>query len=235
MKLFIVIFFLHSFLFAQNLERDYEILAKYSILKYSIDKYFNTEVDSMFLRSAIEDTEDIVKTNNYKYEVDSIFEINNFQVISIVDYSNFQLHGLNYEVYAIDKSATYDFRYYKITSENMIDFINKTIIFNGKNKFKDESYQIKLIEFYNSLLIYLNKYLYTIEFYSEKNKKLFNYLEGSFRFKDIMKKENNYFQHLYFKRESNNDSSEIEYYSIIYSFDQNELKVENRLLYKLKI
>jgi hypothetical protein len=149
MKLFIVIFFLNSFLFAQNLERDYELLAKYSILKYSIDKYFNTGADSIFLRNAIEDTEEIVKTSNYKYEVDSIFEINNFQVISIVDHSNFQLHGLNYEVYAIDKSATYDFRYYKITSENLIDFINKTIIFNSKNKFKDESYQIKLIEFYN--------------------------------------------------------------------------------------
>jgi len=226
---------MYPYLFAQNLDRDYEILAKYSILKYSIDKDFNTEVDSIFLRNAIEGTEEIVKTNNYKYEVDSIFEINNFRVISIVDHSNFQLHGLNYEIYAIDKSATYYSRYYKITSENMIDFINKVIITNGKNKFKDESDQIKLVEFYNSLLIYLSKYLYTIEFYSEKNKEMFNYLEGSFRFKDIMKKENNYFQHLYYKRESDNDDSEIEYYSIIYSFDQNELKIEKRLLYKIKI
>jgi hypothetical protein len=235
MKLFIVIFFLHSLLFAQNLERDYEILAKYSILKYSIDKYFNTEVDSLFLRNAIEETEEIVQTNNYKYEVDSIFEINNFQVISIIDHSNFQLHGLNYEVYAIDKSAEYNSRYYKISSENMIDFINKTLIITGKNKFKDESDQIKLIEFYNSLLIYLSKYLYTIEFYSEKNKEMFSYLEDSFLFKNIMKKENNYFQHLYYKRGSDNDASEIEYYSIIYSFDQNELKVEKHLLYRIKI
>jgi len=117
----------------------------------------------------------------------------------------------------------------------MIDFLNKTIFLNCKNKFKDKSDQIKLIEFYNSLLIYLSKYLYTIEFYSEKNKEMFNYLEGSFRFKDIMNKENNYFQHLYYKMESHNDIKEVEYYNIIYSFDQNELKVENRLLYKIKI
>ena len=235
MKLFIVIFFLRSFLFAQNLDKDFEVLAKYSILKYSIDKYFNTEVDSIFLRNAIEDTEEIIKSNNYKYEVDSIFEINNFQVISIVDSTNFRLHGLNYEVYAIDKSATYDSRYYKITTENMIDFINNVIIINSKNKFKDSSDQIMLIELYNSLLIYFSRYIYTIEFFNEDNKEKFKYLEGSFRFKDVMKKENNYFQHLYYKMESHNDVREIEYYNIIYSFDRNELKVENHLLYKIRV
>ena len=56
-----------------------------------------------FLRGSIEDVHNIIGKSEYKYEVDTINEFRNFQIISIVDKTNFQLHCYNYNVFALDK------------------------------------------------------------------------------------------------------------------------------------
>ena len=107
MKYFIIIILgFNSFLLPQDFNKDYDLLSRYSILKYAIEKGFNgNEADSVFLRGSIEDVQNIISKNNYKYEIDTINEFRDFQIISIVDKTNFQLHCYNYSVFAIDKLA----------------------------------------------------------------------------------------------------------------------------------
>lgn len=229
MKYFIIIFLsFNSFLVPQVFNKDYELLAKYSILKNAIDKGFNSNLaDSVFLRGSIEDVHNIIGKSEYKYEVDTINEFRNFQIISIVDKTNFQLHCYNYNVFALDKSAEFGTRYYELNKDNFLDFINNFLY--GTNKTNEKLY---LINIYNSLYSYLNKCTNEIIFYDEKNKSEFKYLDGKFNFNDL-DKPRDYFQNIYCTKNDNGDI--VEFYQILYFFDCDGMRVESFLLYKIRV
>lgn len=221
----LMMFYLNSFLIAQDLSGDYELLAKYTILKYSIIKNFHNEADSLFLAGSINDTEEIIRTNNYSYEVDSIYQYNNFRIISIIDKTNFQLHFFNYKVYAIDISSQYGVKYYDIDKHNILEFINSHISHDN-----DGQRNIEVIKLYDKIFSYLHRYPSEVIFYNGKDLYEFKYLEGKFRFDDLLDN-SSYFQNLYRIKDGDN----IEYYHILYFFDCDGMKVENHLLYKIKL
>ena len=229
MKYFIIIFLsFNSFLLPQDFNKDYDLLAKYSILKYAIEKGFNgDEADSVFLRVSIDDVQNIIGKTDYKYEVDTINEFRNFQIISIVDKTNFQLHCYNFSVFAIDKLAEFETRYYELNKDSFLNFINDELY----GKIGDNE-QPHLIDIYNSLYSYFNKCTSKIIFYNKKNKSEFKYLQGKFNFDDL-NRTGDYFQNLYCIK--NEESDTVEYYQILYFFDCDKIRVENFLLYKIRV
>lgn len=229
MKIFIIIFLsFNSYFFSQVSNKDYDFLAKYSILKYAIERGFNSnEADSILLRKSIENVQNIISENDYKYEIDTINGFRNFQIVSIIDKTNFQLHCYNFNIYAIDKSAEFGIRYYELNNDNFLNFINDELY----KKIKD-SEKLYLINIYNSLYSYFNRCTSEIVFYDEKNKSEFKYLDGKFNFNDLSRTDN-YFQNLYCVKNESGDS--VEYFHILYFFDCDGMRVESFLLYKIRV
>lgn len=225
-----IIFILFSFqacIIGQILDQDYEWLAKYSILKYAIEKNFSGNTsDGINLSSSITEVENIIKNNNYRYRVDSICSFNRFQIICITDENNFQLHGLNFSVYAIDTTETFGIRYYSIERDKFLDFIN-----NNLYKYpKKSSHRYKLIEVYNALFKCFHRNNIEIVFYNEDNKSRFQYLTKRYPLDVIMKDDVNYMYNLYY---TNNFNDDIEYWSLEYSFKKEKMEVEKYLEYRI--
>lgn len=226
-QIIFILFAFQTHIIGQTLDQDYEWLAKYSILKYALDKNFlgNTS-DGIRLPRSIEDVEEIIKNKNYKYSVDSIYSFNEFQIISITDESNFQLHGLNFNVYAIDTTETFGDRYYSLESNNFLEYINSNLY-----KFpRDSTERIKLIEVYNALLKCFNRYGSEIIFYNEENKSSFQYLSKRYRFTDLMEDNVDYIYNLYYTTNINGD---IEFRMLFYEFKKDKMEIVNRLEYKI--
>jgi len=231
-KIIFYLVVLQSLVIAQDLSKDFEILAKYSILKNSIENNFSSFDDSTMILSSINKLEDIVINNNYIYEVQSIDSISSHLIISILDKTNFQLHGQNSNVYAINKTESSS-RYFNLTKSNLLEYINDQIY--PEISTKD---QFKLINFYNSILNYFAKQIgREVEFYSTSNAEEFNYLDNVYNLRNIVTSnligKRDYYEHIYFVRSE--DSNIIEFYQLIYFFNCDQMKVEKYLLLKTKI
>lgn len=218
---------------AQVKNKDYEILAKAAILKYAINLDYPDiyGVNPVFLSSAIQKVEDIVKKTSYSYDVEVIDSILSFQVISIIDKSNFQLHGLHRTLFAINKSDSI-YRYSEINDNNLLEFINNRIYPEIKNKDK-----FRLIQFYNKVFAYLNSGFLKFEFYDKNNEKDFQALDKLYRFRDIVSKDmigkRDHYEHIYRIFEDNTDP--VDFYRVLYWFECDKLRVEKVLLLRTMI
>lgn len=223
---------------AQVKNEDYEILAKTAILKYTIDLNYPDiyGADPVFLSSAIQKVEDIVKKNSYSYDVEVIDSILSFQVISIIDKSNFQLHGLHWTMFAINKSDSF-YRYSEINNNNLLEFINKRIYPEIKDKDK-----FRLIQFYNKVFAYLNSGFLKYEFYDKNNEKEFHALDKLYRFRDIVTNDvigkRDHYEHIYriFEARIFEESFyPVDFYRVLYWFDCDKLRIEKELLLRTMI
>lgn len=223
----LVIFILFAFqtcIIGQTLDQDYELLAKYSILKYTLEKTSLGNTES--LSSTIADVENLIKNNNYRYIVDSVCSFDNYQIICITDENNFQFHGSNFSVYAIDTTETFGNRYYFIDRDKYLDFIN-----NKLYKYpKKSSGRYKLIEVYNALFKCFHRNDCEIMFYNQDNKSRFQYLNKRNLLDDVMKDIGGYIYNIFYITNINND---IEYWTLIYSFKKDKMEVEKYLEYRI--
>ena len=216
-------------LLSQCLEDEYQHLAKFAILKYTLEKNYE---NPCFLENSLKELDSIVINNDYKYKVELIDSIKGFNVISIIDENNFQLHGLNETVFTIAKSEEVGDRYKILTEDKYLNFINQEIC---PQIVESEKYEV--INFYNKLFEHFHDGFYTtVEFYNNDNSKEFEQL-GLLKYirevvsKDLISKGDQY-NHYYLIKDK--DGSNTDFYQIVYRFECNHLIVEHYLIIRTK-
>ncbi|MGH1362807.1 MAG: hypothetical protein ACRBF0_04565 [Calditrichia bacterium] len=144
-------FLLTSFLFGQSDSTKYEDIAKFCILRNTLTQQsLGVPITRLFTKSAIEQTEQLIEDKSYKYEIDSIGTYRDTEIISIMDFTNLQLHGLYYDVIAL--RSEYEGKitsYQSIDSRELKSFINSLL---SDDASREEQRQI--IELHATLFAY---------------------------------------------------------------------------------
>jgi hypothetical protein len=216
-------------LLSQCLEGEYHNLAKFAILKYALEVNYESPC---FLERSLKDIEKYVINKTYKYKIEIIDSIKSIDIISIIDESNFQLHGLNQTIFAIDKSEKVGARYKILTETDLLSFINQEICPEIV-----ESEKFEVIKFYNKLFEhYHNGFDTTLKFFDKENSKEFEQLGFSKYINEVVDKDlipmRDYYNHYYLIKDR--DGSNIDFYQIVYTFICKQLNVEHYLIIRKK-
>ncbi len=168
-----------------------------------------------------------IHRDKFRYSVFPITRFGTFKVVSIIDSTNFQLHGLNRTIFAINTIDSISQRYFELDEENLLNFINDNLY---KNLGEEEHY--KLILFYNKVFSYINtEYSQKTSFYCESEKDKFIPLAADIRLSDIVSEKNigkrEYYEHAYKTALYNNGKTD--YYIVVYRFLCDRLDVEHFL------
>ena len=113
------------FVYAQSNDKDEDLIARYAITRYSIQKSISP-IDwnnSGSVSEAIEESSELLRRGQFKYSIRNLGKYKNIRIVEITDETNFQLHGLHTELYAIktNDSRTY---FKQITDLNIEEFFS---------------------------------------------------------------------------------------------------------------
>ena len=227
----------NSLLIGQDIDSKYKYLAQYIILKYAlIDQGQPSSNPTLqLLPSVLEDVTDIITTNDFRYKVELIDTLGDYEIIGITDSTNFNLHVLVETVWAVDQNESIYGNCINISDIGFEKFVNEYLF-----KRIDEYNKLSIIRIYNKLELGNRR----IDlFYPDKNMELFKLLEDEYRLKRSISynklniDKTYYGSKIYtystFYRESS--GNQISYYHIMFEFNWKCFKVTRTLLYKVKV
>jgi hypothetical protein len=202
-------------------------LAKYSIIEYSLKKYWfdNESITSLSLSELLNELEETIKTDTYKFESQIFYSYKNYYFVKISDETNFQLHGNNETIFAIDTTALdYEESIFLIDPEHPEKFINE----NFKNDFTKNGIP-SIIQLYGKLKLNGNK---NFEIYDGKNSNSFVFIdEHGYKLSNLLRfdQSTEHVSTVY----KNNYASTINYYYLDFIFQNSTMEVIETLLFRL--
>jgi hypothetical protein len=202
-------------------------LAKYSIIDYSLKKYWidNESISSLSLSELLNELEETIKTDTYKFESQIFYSYKNYYFVKISDQTNFQLHGNNETIFAIDTTALdYEESIFLIDPEHPEKFINE----NFKNYFTKNEIP-SIIQLYGKLKLNGSK---NFEIYDGKNSNSFVFIdEQGYKLSNLLRFDQSV-EHVS-TVSKNNYASTINYYYLDFVFQNSTMEVIETLLFRL--
>ena len=167
-----------------------------------------------------------------EYKVKKLWSYKSYELITIIDQSNFQFHDLNSTLFIINRDSKYQ-RYLLIDGKDAENIINQYLAELVENN--DESHN-RIIELYNSInFYYSNNVSSHVEFLNDVDDEIAKRVKKVIRVYDLNKFSfigNEKVQERIYKIETQYFA---EYWLAKYSFNCNKLSVSKELLIKEEI
>ena len=210
-------------------ERDSVIsnLAKYSIIDYTLKKYWNHDksISSLSLSELLNELVETIRTDNYKFEGNIFYTYKNYYFVNISDQTNFQLHGNNETIFAIDTTAlAYEESIFLIDPEQPEIFINENF-----KKYLTMNEIPSIIQLYGKLKSISNE---SIEIYNGENVDSFGFIDKQgYRLSDLLRFDQST-EHVSTVYKVNHANT-INYYYLDFIFKNSTMEVIESLLFRL--
>jgi hypothetical protein len=233
----LIIFSILYTIYGQSLESKYKDLAHYCIINYALSEQMSDGKNQTLklLPANLEIVSDIIKNQDFRYKIELLDTLGNYEFITITDSTNFQLHALHQTTWAVDSDSSISGNCIALYELGFELFVNK-YLYERIEKYN----KLSIVRVYNKIELGNNR----IEIYDpETNLKSFELIENEYRlnkknqYNKILTEKSYYGRDAYryetFYRENSWD--EISYYHIMFEFEWDGFSVTRTLLYQIPI
>ena len=198
-------------------ENILEKFAKHHLIKLIINRY--EPIDQVNLEPDFYLIERVLNTPDSLIKFDSLYYKDDIKVILVKDPIKHEFFYYEPIIAVIEKD--YDYESVHLTRDNILEFINSYITIN------DSAYFFSAIDLLNSLIIEKNAIILT-----KSNTQEFSYLLNNYQIKlqELDRAYSDFYYYLYYKVV---DEDIINYYEIIYFYEDNKMGYEKHLLFRI--
>ena len=231
---YITIITICTSLIGQDLYSKYKYLAEYSILNYTLTDNGSNQHLSI-LPSKLNRVNYIINNNDFRYRIELIDKLGEYEFILITDSTNFQLHGLHQNIWAVNSKDSFLGNCINLNELNIEKFVNQ-YLYESISKYD----KLSIIRIYNKIELGGGHIVF---FNQAENIDLFDLLYDEYklnndnRLNKLIKSTSYYDREIYtyetFYRENFEDT--INYYHLMFEFNWDEFKVTKTLLYKIRV
>jgi len=233
----LILFSIFYPMYSQTLESKYSDLAHYCIINYALSERMSDGKNQTlkFLPENLEIVSDIIKNQDFRYRIELLDTLGEYEFLRITDSTNIQLHVLHQTTWAVDSNNSILGNCIALDDLGFELFVNK-YLYERIEKYN----KLSIVRVYNKIELG-NKRIEIYDPYT--NLKSFELIANEYRlnkkneYNKILAEKSYYgrtrYQYETFYREDSWDA--ISYYYIMFEFNWDGFCVTRTLLYQIPI